>query len=76
MGKRLGVEIDYVENKEWEKGNGISKPIVYALAAKSIARFSELKKRSFAEYYLIGTLASILFAIVIGMATIWVAQLV
>lgn len=23
-GKRLGVEIDYVENKEWEKGNGIS----------------------------------------------------
>jgi len=23
-GKRLGVEIDYVENKEWNKGNGIS----------------------------------------------------
>lgn len=36
------------------------------LAAKSIARFEELKKRDFAEYYLIGTLMSYLIAIGVG----------
>ena len=36
------------------------------LAAKSIARFEDLKKREFAEYYLIGTLLSALIAIAAG----------
>jgi len=35
-------------------------------AAKSIARFSELKERNFAEYYLLGTFTSITIALVIG----------
>ena len=39
------------------------------LTAKSIARFEELKKRHFAEYYLIGTLASVLFAVLVGILT-------
>jgi len=38
------------------------------LAAKSIARFEELKERRFAEYYLVGTLASLLVAVVTGLA--------
>lgn len=37
--------------------------------AKSIARFEGLKDRQFAEYYLIGTLSSILFALLVGLAT-------
>lgn len=36
------------------------------LAAKSIARFKELSTQHFADYYLIGTLASILVAIATG----------
>lgn len=36
------------------------------LAAKSIARFKELSDQHFADYYLIGTLSSILVAIVSG----------
>ncbi len=36
------------------------------LAAKSIARFKELSEQHFADYYLIGTLTSILVAIVSG----------
>ncbi|GAG45853.1 unnamed protein product [marine sediment metagenome] len=36
------------------------------LAAKSVARFEELKKREFAEYYLIGTLMSSVIAIGAG----------
>ena len=36
------------------------------LAAKSIARFEELKQRDFAEYYLVGTLASTLIAVGTG----------
>jgi hypothetical protein len=39
----------------------------FVLAAKSIARFRELNERSFAEYYLVGTLASSLVAL----ATAW-----
>jgi hypothetical protein len=38
------------------------------LTAKSIARFEELKDRNFTEYYLIGTLASMLAAILVGLA--------
>lgn len=40
--------------------------ISLVLTAKSIARFEELKKRDFSEYYLISTLSSILIALVIG----------
>ena len=35
-------------------------------AAKSIARFNELKDRKMAEYYLIGTLSSIFLAVAVG----------
>ncbi|PKL71782.1 MAG: hypothetical protein CVV29_08855 [Methanobacteriales archaeon HGW-Methanobacteriales-2] len=35
-------------------------------AAKSIARFSELNDRNFAEYYLLGTFTSITMALIIG----------
>ncbi len=38
----------------------------YAFKIKSIARFNELKDRKMAEYYLIGTLASITFALLVG----------
>jgi len=40
--------------------------ITIIFAAKSIARFNELKDRRLAEYYLIGTLSSISFALVVG----------
>lgn len=36
--------------------------------AKSVARFDDLKDRRFAEYYLVGTLTSLLVAVVIGLA--------
>jgi hypothetical protein len=45
------------------------------LAAKSIARFQELKERKFAEYYLIGTLSSITFAMLVGIFTSWLISL-
>lgn len=38
------------------------------IAAKSIARFPELKNQRFADYYLLGTLASILTALLTGLA--------
>ncbi len=41
--------------------------IALVLAAKSIARFEELKQRTFAEYYLVGTLSSMLVAVVSGL---------
>lgn len=37
--------------------------IAFIFTSKSIARFEELKNREFAEYYLIGTLSSLSFAI-------------
>jgi hypothetical protein len=40
--------------------------IGFIIAAKSIARFEELKHKKFAEYYLIGTLTSALIAILMG----------
>jgi len=43
--------------------------ITIIFAAKSIARFNELKDRKMAEYYLIGTLLSIAFAMIVGIAT-------
>lgn len=42
--------------------------IGFVLAAKSIARFKEMDKRAFAEYYLIGTLLSVLIALIVGWA--------
>jgi hypothetical protein len=39
-------------------------PLVFT--AKSIVRFESAKERSFAEYYLVGTLTSITFAVIIG----------
>ena len=44
--------------------------IAIIFAAKSIARFEELKERQFAEYYLIGTFTSILVAIFVGLLTV------
>lgn len=40
--------------------------VALVLAAKSIARFEELKERPFAEYFLVGTLASVLVAMVLA----------
>lgn len=42
--------------------------VALLVAAKSIARFEELKVREFAEYYLVGTLASLLVAVGVGFA--------
>jgi hypothetical protein len=38
------------------------------VAAKSLARFKALEDREFAEYFLVGTLASLLLALVGGLA--------
>jgi hypothetical protein len=38
----------------------------FVIAAKSLARFKELESQAFADYYLIGTLASVLVAVVTG----------
>ena len=43
--------------------------ITIVFAAKSIARFNELEDRNMAEYYLIGTLLSITFAMIVGVVT-------
>lgn len=45
--------------------------IAFVLTAKSITRFERLKDRKYAEYYLIGTLSSISFAIVSGLFAIY-----
>jgi len=42
--------------------------IGFILAAKSVARFRELESRDFADYYLIGTLASISISVFTGIA--------
>lgn len=42
---------------------GLWESVALVLAAKSVARFEELKDRAFAEYFLVGTLASVLVAI-------------
>ncbi|MFW5918797.1 MAG: DUF3307 domain-containing protein [Halanaeroarchaeum sp.] len=39
--------------------------VALVVGVKSIARFEELKKRAFAEYFLVGTLTSVLVAIVV-----------
>jgi hypothetical protein len=50
--------------------------IALVITAKSIARFEELKKRKFSEYYLIGTLSSILFAIIVGIISKWIMKVI
>ncbi|PAV25505.1 hypothetical protein CF392_10725 [Tamilnaduibacter salinus] len=45
--------------------------IALILAAKGFARFRQLEEREFAEYVLIGTLASILLTIVIGQGILY-----
>lgn len=50
--------------------------IALIFTAKSIARFEELKRREFAEYYLIGSLSSILFSMLIGILTKWVVGVI
>lgn len=42
--------------------------LAVVLAAKSIARFEELRDRPFAEYYLVGTLASLVVAVLTALA--------
>lgn len=42
--------------------------VALVVAAKSIARFEELKRRPFAEYFLVGTLASVLVAVALALA--------
>ncbi|PSG98080.1 hypothetical protein BRD56_02150 [Thermoplasmatales archaeon SW_10_69_26] len=41
--------------------------IVLVVGAKSLARFEELKSRPFAEYFLVGTLASVLVAVLLAL---------
>lgn len=50
--------------------------IMLVLTAKSIARFEDLKKRDFAEYYLIGTFSSILFALIVGIYWSWLLEMI
>lgn len=42
---------------------GLWETVAIVVAAKSVARFEELKQRPFAEYFLVGTLTSVLVAI-------------
>lgn len=44
---------------------GLWEAVALVVAVKSIARFEELKHRAFAEYFLVGTLTSVLVAIVL-----------
>jgi hypothetical protein len=55
--------------------------ISFVFVAKSMARFEQLKERQFAEYYLLGTLLSIFFAlftaiIIQGIITLITATLI
>jgi len=50
--------------------------IAFIFAAKSIVRFGESKDRKFAEYYLIGTMSSILISMIIGIITTFIVKLV
>ena len=44
---------------------GLWEAVAVVVAVKSIARFEELKERPFAEYFLVGTLTSVLVAILL-----------
>ena len=45
---------------------GAEAAVGFVIAAKTIARFKQLDDRGFAEYYLLGTLASVSVAIASG----------
>lgn len=49
--------------------------IAIIFAAKSIIRFEAAKERPYAEYYLIGTLTSMTFAIIMGAIALQIANL-
>jgi hypothetical protein len=49
--------------------------IALIFAAKSIIRFESAKDRPFAEYYLIGTISSITFAILIGASFMYISEI-
>jgi hypothetical protein len=49
--------------------NGAYSAIGFVFAAKSIARFNRLRDREVAEYYLVGTLGSVTWAVVVGELT-------
>ena len=55
---------------------GLLSAVAFVLTAKSIARFNELKEKDFAEYYLIGTLASMLIAIIAGLVLLKIMTLI
>jgi len=46
---------------------GMEAAIGFVVAAKTLARFKQLDDRGFAEYYLLGTLASVLVALATGL---------
>ncbi|RKZ32730.1 hypothetical protein DRQ33_05385 [bacterium] len=50
--------------------------IAIVFTAKSIARFENLKGREFAEYYLIGTFASVLSAMFVGFLVNYLVKLI
>jgi hypothetical protein len=45
---------------------GSYEAVAFSVAAKSIARYKELDYKNFAEYYLLGTLASVGIAVIVG----------
>lgn len=45
--------------------------IAAVVALKSVARYKELDTKLTAEYFLVGSLVSILWAIVVGVALVW-----
>ncbi|TMC60860.1 MAG: hypothetical protein E6J17_09320 [Chloroflexi bacterium] len=47
---------------------GSSAAVGFVVAAKTLARFKQLDDRDFAEYYLVGTLASVAVAVGSGLA--------
>ncbi len=67
---RLSVAIGYLERALvfLLAFNGHPEALGWIFAAKSIARFRELESRRFTEYYLIGTLASIFWALLCALA--------
>ncbi len=48
--------------------SGAISSVGFVFAAKSIARFKELERKEFAEYYLVGTLGSTLLSVAAGLA--------
>lgn len=69
MGKLIGclerwIVVTLVLLSQWAA-------IAFVFAAKSIARIKQIEDREFAEYYLVGTLASFVVGTAIGLAGIW-----